>query len=367
MAILLLKAVNFAVYLEEKQKFLINFAFFISIFAIVLISLKVIFMYLMPFLIGAIIAYAVQKPAKFISIKIHIKKTICAAILSFFIFVLICLIIAIFVWLIITKSDSIIKYITSLADYLENLLSKLSSLVANTYNKFDGSFQMTFERVVSDTVSDFSSKIATIISESVTSLIKNIPTIFITAIITVVASCYIAKDYDKLKKFFIGIISDKLYKNIVTIKNLFSDSIMNFILGYAKILIITFVELMVGFIVLGVEHSIIISLLISIIDLLPIIGTGTILVPWSIFLFLQNNFKLGFGIAILYIIICIVRNFLEPKIIAGTIGMNPLFILISMFVGLKVAGIIGIIIFPVSLIVTFTFYRNKFSLVKRTD
>ena len=155
-------------------------------------------------------------------------------------------------------------------------------------------------------------------------------------------------------------INEKLYKNIVTIKKLFADIILNFVLGYAKIMLITFFELMLGFIILGIKHSIIIAALISIIDLLPIIGTGTVLLPWSVFQFLQNNFKLGFGIAILYIIICIVRNFLEPKIIAEHIGMNPLFILISMFIGLKIAGIIGIIIFPVSLIVAFTFYRNKF-------
>lgn len=347
-------------HLDEKQKFLINFAFFVSVFTIVLISLKVFLTYLLPFLIGAIIACVVQKPAKFFSLKIHIKKTICAAVLSFLIFVFLFLIIAIFVWIIITKSDWLIGYVTSFADYIENMLSEFSGLITSAYRKVDSNNQLMFERVFSDMLSDFSSKIATVISENVTSLIKNIPTIFVTAIITVVASCYTAKDYDKLKKFFIGMINEKLYKNIVTIKKLFADIILNFVLGYAKIMLITFFELMLGFIILGIEHSIIIATLISIIDLLPIIGTGTVLLPWSVFQFLQNNFKLGFGIAILYIIICIVRNFLEPKIIAEHIGMNPLFILISMFIGLKIAGIIGIIIFPVSLIVAFTFYRNKF-------
>ena len=65
------------------------------------------------------------------------------------------------------------------------------------------------------------------------------------------------------------------------------------------------------------------------------------------------------GILILYAVVSIVRNFIEPKIIGKQIGINPLFTLVSMYVGLKTAGIAGMLLFPVVLIVLFSFYRNK--------
>lgn len=346
--------------LAEKKKFLVEFAFAVALFLIIFFSLKFALVYLFPFIIGAIIAYVVQKPAEFIATKTHVKKQLCAAVLSVMAYVAVCLCLIAIVWLSLSKTDSFIEYITSLGSTFEEISDKINGYINKFYSGLGSNFQTTFERVINDAASGFVSKIVVFISNGVTSVIKNIPALFATALITVVASCYIAKDYDKLKKFLRGIISEKIYKNAVTIKNIFTDSILKFAFGYFKIMLITFLELLIGFFILGTEHFFITALLISIIDLLPIIGTGTVLLPWSVILFLQSNYKLGFGIVILYIIICIVRNFLEPRIIGKQIGINPIFTLVSMFVGLKMAGIVGIIVFPVALIVAFTFYRNKF-------
>ena len=84
------------------------------------------------------------------------------------------------------------------------------------------------------------------------------------------------------------------------------------------------------------------------------------MLPWAVFLFLQGNYKLGFGIAFLFLLISIIRNFLEPKIIGDKMGINPIFTLAAMFLGLRLSGVVGMIMLPVALIVVYTFYRKKY-------
>ena len=339
--------------LEEKQKFLIDFAFIITVFGIIFFSFKFAFLYLLPFLIGVIIANLVQKPAEFIFQKTKLKKEICAAVLSVMSYVAVLLLIVLLAWLIFSKTNSFIEYLSGLGGFFENATNTINQYFANFSDFFGENFSNTFEKVITDTLSGFTTKIISFISSTVTAVIKNIPAFFVTAVVTVVATCYIAKDYDRLKKFLRGIISEKVYKNIVIIKDIFTDSILKFSFGYLKLMSLTFSELLIGFFILDIKNFFIVALLVSVIDLLPIFGTGTVLLPWAVILFMQGDFKSGIGMIILYIVISFVRNFAEPKIIGKQIGINPLFTLVSMFVGLKVAGIVGIVIF--------TYYRNRFS------
>ena len=112
---------------------------------------------------------------------------------------------------------------------------------------------------------------------------------------------------------------------------------------------ITFIELSIGLTLIGVENSIIIALLISIFDILPILGTGGIMIPWAIISLLTNNIGLGISLAIIYLIITIIRNIIEPKIVGKELGLHPLVTLVSMFIGGNVAGLIGLFGFPILL------------------
>lgn len=345
--------------LDEKQKFLVNFAFIVTFLFIIYFSINFAFSYLMPFLIGLIIAYFVQKPAEFIYKKTKIKKQICAAVLSVLTYVVFLILLILLVWLVVNNVDLLIEYLSGIGNFIEKLADTINQFINEFSKHFD--FKPAFENALSGTINDLVTKMVSLVSSFVTTTIKNTPKFFVSSIVTIVATCYISKDYDRLKCFFKGVISVNLYKNIVTIKKNFTDSILKFVFGYLKIAAITFFELLTAFFILRIEHFFISSLLISFIDLLPVLGVGTILLPWSAILFLQGNYQLGLKIILVYVIVGIVRNFLEPKIIGNQIGINPLFTLVSMFLGLKLAGVMGMIIFPIVLILVYTFYRDKFS------
>lgn len=118
-------------------------------------------------------------------------------------------------------------------------------------------------------------------------------------------------------------------------------------------------ELAIGFLLLRIPYAMLLALLISIFDLMPILGTGGILLPWALVLVLMGNLPLAAGIAALYVIITAVRQTLEPKIVGAQIGLHPLATLIAMLLGLKLFGLVGLIAFPVTLAVVTAMSRTR--------
>ena len=249
--------------LEKKQKFLTDFAFGLTVLLAVIFVIKFMLTYLFPFIIGVVIAYIVQKPAKIIAEKIKAKKELCAAILSVLIYVLIIFIFVLVVWFLISRVNYLINYLSDAVKILNTYIDKigifLKDLSAN-YNKIADS---TIEKALSDALSHTVVAATSFVTNTITAIIKNTPTFFVTAIVTVVATFYISKDYDRLKSFFIGIIAPSRYNTIINIKNIFSDCILKFIFGYLLLMLVTFLELVIGLFLLNVNHFLIVSLLIS--------------------------------------------------------------------------------------------------------
>ena len=110
---------------------------------------------------------------------------------------------------------------------------------------------------------------------------------------------------------------------------------------------LTFAMLLIGFWVLRVEYAFLLAFLIALADLLPVIGVGTILIPWSIVMLLQRQFYLGFGLLILFFAISLVRQVAEPKVLGKSLGLHPLLTLFATYVGFVLFGIVGMILAPI--------------------
>lgn len=119
---------------------------------------------------------------------------------------------------------------------------------------------------------------------------------------------------------------------------------------------VSFAISLVGFYIfmlagLNVKYPLLVALLIAFVDALPILGSGTIMVPWAIILALDGDITLGISITILWIIMCVVRQVIEPKVVSNRLGIHPIFTLIAMYTGFKLVGVIGMLVGPVILII----------------
>lgn len=344
---------------EEKKKFLLNLLYIVVILTIIFLTVKLTLAYLMPFVIGIIIAYIVQRPSEIISKKIKIKRGYCAASLAVCLYLIIIIILSLLGWSLYSNGSNIAQmcgnYFSIAGESIKKAEIWLQAIMGNLNDDIRDTIIMFF----ADSIKNIGSAVTNFLTSALSGIVKNIPTFFVSSIVTVIASCYIAKDYDKLVKFLYNLISIEKYKKVVIIKNIVLKNFIKFAWSYIILMLITLFELYTGFVFLKIRHAFVLAVVISLVDLLPVLGTGTILLPWALISFFEKNIRLGLGIVVLYLIVTFIRNILEPRIIGKQIGINPLFTLVSMFVGFKFAGIAGLIIFPLVFIVVIEYYKTQ--------
>lgn len=267
-------------------------------------------------------------------------------------------------------------FISSLFNELISLSLQTNYIFPALYNNISvliGRFNFFYQNLnlSTDIITGIQSSLLNIVNNLLTSLSNGInaagntavntivalPNILIYIIITLLSTFFICCD----KKF----ISDALERHLplkwlVKVQDIVND-LFHALGGYLKaqgiLITITFFELLIGFSIFDIKYALILAIVIAIIDALPILGTGTVLIPWSITLLIMGQYKLGFCLLGLYLFILIVRQLIEPKIVGTQIGIYPLLTLIAMYTGARFFGLFGVILGPIILIIL----KNIFS------
>lgn len=343
---------------EAKRKFLIDIAFFAVIAAIIYIIFKFLSAYLLPFVIGILVTFLVQRPVKAINKKTHISK---GPITVFFV---------IFTYLAIVAAVILIcfllyRWLTGIAKLLPSILPTISSILSDFNTTLSQVLTTTPESVVeylnglpNTLIGSLTSGITGLLSTIAKGAATGAPELLISVIVTIVASCYIANDYDAIINFAQRHAPKKFWRIFVDIKDIFSRNIFKMLKGYFLLMAITFIELNIGLLIIGQENSLMLSAIICVVDILPVLGTGTIVIPWALIVLITGNVWKAIGLLLLYVVITVVRNFLEPKVIGEQVGLHPLITLLAMFSGLRVLGLTGLFIFPLTLIVLNNLYKS---------
>ena len=344
---------------EARKDFLINALYFFTVSAIVFIVCRFLLKYLTPFVVGGAIAWLVQKPAKFISGKTRIKRKLAAAGLALAVFLLAA---GLCVFAVIKISSGISNFAGEVSGYAEEISAFFEKIKKSTELFFSdmpeelSTLADSFFKKASDTMI---SAVTGFVSDSAAYIAGRMPGILLSCIVSAVAACYIAADFPSLIRFARGVIGSRVYGNIRKVKEIFVTSVFKLGKGYAILMLMTFAELLAGFYLLGIKHALLLAALTAMIDILPVLGTGTVLVPWAAVLFILGDIGTAGGIIVLYAVITVIRNFAEPRIIGGQMGINPLFTLLAMFIGIKLFGVAGIFLLPVALIVTVKYYKDE--------
>jgi len=165
----------------------------------------------------------------------------------------------------------------------------------------------------------------------------------------VISTFFIASDFESLSQFVYRQFSGKGNDLLMRIKHYLVDTLSVVIRSYAIIMTVTFVELSIGLSIINVPNAILIALIIAMFDIMPIFGTGGVMIPWTIISFIQGDNKLGIGLLIVYVFVTVVRNIIEPKIVGSQLGLHPVVTLMSMFIGVNLFGFLGLFGLPITL------------------
>ncbi len=316
--------------------------------------------FFMPFLIAFIISLILEPIIKWIMKKTKLKRKTSSIIVFI---IAISGIVGFLVW-------GIATLVSETSDILSNLnvyVDRGYKIVEDIIHSIDFSKIQIPENVmnvIQNSTIDFLGTLTNWAKNFLTSTIEfitSIPTIGIYIVITFLALYFICVD----KIYMLDQLEHHLPETWVKKIGIHLRGLIKTLGGYLKaeaiLVLISFIISLIGlyifhFIGWNVEFPLLAALLIGFIDALPIFGSGTVMIPWAIFLGFMGDITLAIAIFVLWIIMSVVRQFIEPRIVSGQIGIHPIFTLIAMYTGFKFVGIVGLLIGPIILIILKNFY-----------
>lgn len=314
---------------------------------------------LTPFLLAAVLALLIVPPASKLA-----RKTKSSAKLWAIIFLLIVLVVIVLLTVLIVNrlyyelsdlleritSDSgkVDEYVGEISDWISRLSAHIPWLDGLRETERLDSVLDQFDLAVSELIRNTIQKLTSSIPEFAVSLISGLPMFFLTVTVFLIAGFYFCVQPEKILTAVKSVIPQGIRERMSGMKERVTGTLVKFVKAYLLIMFITFAELFIGFKIIGVEFALILAAIIAVVDILPVLGTGTVLIPWAVFELFTGGYRVGCGLLIIYGVVLIVRQLIEPRLVGKSIGLHPLITLAAMYFGLRLFGIAGMVIAPIT-------------------
>lgn len=338
-------------YYKKVGKRLITFLF-------TLIALYIAFklsIFYIPFLIAFIISLIIEPLIRRVMKITNFSRKVSAIITLIIVF---SIIIGLLVWGIASLITEASVILDNLNVNVENIANKVSEIITNFNfdnikipNQIKEIAQNSFNNIVGN-----GSNIAENILNGIINMVTNIPKMLIYIAITIIATYFVCAD----KMYLLDQLEHHLPRNWVNKFGIKLRKVISSLGDYLKaecvIILISFFIVLVGLLIfnmvgMNVKYPLIIAIFIGFVDALPILGSGTVLIPWAVVAAFNGDITLAISLVVLYIIIIVTRQLAEPKIVSNHIGIHPVFTLIAMYTGFKIIGVIGMFVGPIVLII----------------
>ena len=335
--------------IQKRRDFLTNFAYW----AIVAVGVYLAFEYLLPisvpFLFGILIAQLVIR----LSGKLRCSHRLLRITLALLIYSIIGLLLG----LLSVKGASVVSTIVKwLPKVYENKILPFASMVytwcVDTISLLDPALISALEIVLDSVLSALKSLVSSLsgyVVNLVSSLATGIPNLVLSLLAMIFSTIFLVSDYERISEFAAKHTPEKIHHLLRKIRVYLTDTLFVVIRSYLLIMLLTFTELSILFTIFGIQSPVIKAAAIAVFDVMPILGTGGIMIPWFVTSFVLGYTGLGVKLLIIYAIVTVVRNYVEPKIVGTQLGLHPIITLVSMFIGLRLFGFWGLFGLPVGI------------------
>jgi sporulation integral membrane protein YtvI len=303
-----------------------------------------------PFLLALVVAIFLEPLNQLFMKKFRMNRLLAATISSsLFTIILIGLIALLGVKVV----AELIAFFKKVPNYFENangMVDELMVQAQSLYQNFPPDAIETLENWLMGLTSTLTRMVGTL-SNSVISFASSIPGMFIFFIVFLVAVYMMSFSLNTMKATVLSLFEEKSQPQVNELLNNLKKSIFGFLRSQFILSALTYIISLLGLLVLNVKYPLAIALLIIIVDIMPILGTGSVLVPWATYLLLTGNMYVGIGLIVLFLVITVFRRIVEPKILGDSVGIGSLSALVSLYVGFKLVGVIGVFIGPLVVII----------------
>lgn len=360
--------------IEKRRSFIINTVFVVIIVGLFYLAIKYALGIVWPFVVAFFLAMLLQRPVNFLSTKTPLKRGISSVIMVLFVLVIVGSILGLIIGRIVMELKGFFDYLLIkmedapafvdqiqawLSDTLSFLPKSIHESIMTATENFLNRLMGLEVKASADVAQAESGGIDFSLLSSplgaVWGTAKQIPMIAVGVLVCVVSSCFMTADYRTLRDMILSQLSQKRQSAVIRTKQVTFSTLGKMGKAYSIILFVTFMEMLLGLSFLKLIHIynsgyiFAIAFITAVVDIVPVLGTGTILIPWALWSLFTGDIGLGIGLLVVYAIISVIRQVIEPKLVASQLGLPPFVTIMAMYIGSQLFGFIGLFLLPITI------------------
>ena len=307
---------------------------------------------LSPFLIAWLLAVITRPVTQWFIRRLHLPPTLAVLLL---LLVILALVFAM-VWLVVAVLSSVLAdlayYTANLEEHAQSLIVYLQEIYhsldldSSSLQEYIGRLQTMVEKVASDGM------------DTIFSMAKATPGLIFLIIVAIVATFYWCREEYPIRNLVVRRFPSRSRQKLINTYDNISGVLGGYVRAQLLLISISLCLCVLGFTIIGAERPIAMGLFAGAMDIIPVLGPGTLIVPWAVWCFVTDKIVMGVGLLIVYAVVSGTRYVLEPKVVGDRIGLHPLAALAAIFIGMKMFGLVGLILGPIVLAVLVAVIRN---------
>ena len=318
---------------------------------------RVLALYLLPFVLAWLLSLCLASPAERIARRLHCSPKICSILLFTADLCLMVLLIGASVNRLLRELQGLLTRLLEGGELSEMILAGKSDYFGSVlsgmklFERFAGSqsgaaFRARFNQMVGNALTDVLASVSAEIPRVAARIISGMPSVLLFIGVTVIAGFYFCVDRHGIENRLLSLLPKGIRERIPAWGRGIKQVSFRYLRAYLWLLLLTFSELFIGFCILRVEYAFLLAALIAVVDLLPILGVGTVLIPWAVIEMINRNARFGIGLLILSGTVSVLHQILEPKLVGKSLGLHPLLTLMAGYVGYRSFGFLGMAVAP---------------------
>lgn len=360
--------------IEKRRSFIINTVFVVIIVGLFYLAIKYALGIVWPFVVAFFLAMLLQRPVHFLSTKTPLKRGISSVIMVLFVLVIVGSIVGLIIGRIVIELKGFFDYLLIKMEDAPAFVDQIQAWLSDTFSFLPKSLHESImtatenflnrlmgieAKASADAIQAENSGIDFSLLSSplgaVWGTAKQIPMIAVGVLVCVVSCCFMTTDYRTLRDMILSQLSQKRQSAVIRTKQVTFSTLGKMGKAYSIILFVTFMEMLLGLSFLKLIHVydsgyiFAIAFITAVVDIIPVLGTGTILIPWALWSLFTGDVGLGIGLLVVYAIISVIRQVIEPKLVASQLGLPPFVTIMAMYIGSQLFGFVGLFLLPITI------------------
>lgn len=301
--------------------------------------------------IGLLVAAVVNPLAKRTSEKLHLPRKLCAVCYVILLLLLLGMLLYFIVLRLWRELHALGDWMEENPDWLYGQMDAFSGWLEGLSKKIPFLEGEAVGEGVRAWVGDFLNTWKSRLGEGIGALLRRTPEAILTVVVTLLCCFYLSVDGERIRGALVSLLSPATQKRWEELFLRLRQGVKRYLRAYGILMALTFFEVWIGLTILGQKYSFLLAAMVAVVDILPVLGAGTVLIPWAVFSFLFHESSLGVGLLILYGIITILRQVVEPHLVGESLGVHPLLVLLCAFGSSLLLGFGGMLLGPLFAVV----------------